>query len=157
MWPCSASSSASRNGFDDCEDNQQCKQHQRFDQSQTENHHGLNTTGSAGVACRAFDGCRCNARLAERAQSRRDGETETGGERFILINAVHIVCTGLCSGLRQHGLGDQASKLETTTLELAEHGGICEYFDPLTGEGRGSDDFSWTAAVLLDILRAEHA
>jgi glycogen debranching enzyme len=63
----------------------------------------------------------------------------------------------LARGLRQHGLVDQASRLETTTLELAEGGGIREYFDPLTGEGRGSDDFSWTAAVLLDILRAEHA
>jgi glycogen debranching enzyme len=63
----------------------------------------------------------------------------------------------LARGLRQHGLAEQASRLETTTLELAEHGGIREYFDPLTGSGRGSDDFSWTAAVLLDILRAEHA
>jgi glycogen debranching enzyme len=62
----------------------------------------------------------------------------------------------LARGLRQHGLAEQASRLETTTLELAERGGIREYFDPLTGSGRGSDDFSWTAAVLLDILRAEH-
>ena len=61
----------------------------------------------------------------------------------------------LARGLRQHGLTDQAARLEATTLQLAEHGGIREYFDPLTGEGRGSDDFSWTAAVLLDILRAE--
>ena len=29
-----------------------------------------------------------------------------------------------------------------------------EYFDPLTGEGLGADEFSWTAAVLLDILRS---
>jgi hypothetical protein len=28
-----------------------------------------------------------------------------------------------------------------------------EYFDPITGAGRGSDDFSWTAAVVVDILR----
>jgi glycogen debranching enzyme len=62
----------------------------------------------------------------------------------------------LARGLRQHGLAEQASRLETTTLALAERGGIREYFDPLTGSGRGSDDFSWTAAVLLDILRAEH-
>jgi hypothetical protein len=29
-----------------------------------------------------------------------------------------------------------------------------EYFDPLTGEGRGAGDFSWTVALILDILRA---
>jgi hypothetical protein len=29
-----------------------------------------------------------------------------------------------------------------------------EYFDPLTGEGLGSDDFSWTAAVVTDMLHA---
>ena len=60
----------------------------------------------------------------------------------------------LARGLRQHGLVGQAGRLEETTLQLAEQGGIREYFDPLTGEGRGSEDFSWTAAVLLDILRS---
>ena len=60
----------------------------------------------------------------------------------------------LARGLRQHGLTAQAARLEATTLQLAERGGIREYFDPLTGEGRGSEDFSWTAAALLDILRA---
>ena len=29
-----------------------------------------------------------------------------------------------------------------------------EYFDPLTGEGLGRDDFSWTAAAVLDILHS---
>jgi hypothetical protein len=28
-----------------------------------------------------------------------------------------------------------------------------EYFDPVTGEGLGADDFSWTAAAVIDILR----
>jgi hypothetical protein len=63
----------------------------------------------------------------------------------------------LARGLRQHGLAAQAGRLEATTLGLAERGGIREYFDPLTGEGRGSEGFSWTAAVLLDILRAGRA
>ena len=29
-----------------------------------------------------------------------------------------------------------------------------EYFDPYTGEGRGAGDFSWTAAVLVDLVRS---
>ena len=38
------------------EHDEQGKEHQRFDQSQTENHHRLDTTGSAGITRRAFDG-----------------------------------------------------------------------------------------------------
>jgi mannosylglycerate hydrolase len=30
--------------------------------------------------------------------------------------------------------------------------GFSEYFDPLTGTGHGSDFFSWTAALLIDVL-----
>jgi hypothetical protein len=30
--------------------------------------------------------------------------------------------------------------------------GFREYFDPRTGDGYGSDDFSWTSALVLDIL-----
>jgi hypothetical protein len=48
----------------------------------------------------------------------------------------------------------QAAALERTTLSLVEGAGMREYFDPLTGEGLGSDDFSWTAAVVTDMLRA---
>jgi hypothetical protein len=29
-----------------------------------------------------------------------------------------------------------------------------EYFDPVTGEGLGAQDFSWTAAAVIDMLRA---
>ena len=29
-----------------------------------------------------------------------------------------------------------------------------EYFDPLTGDGLGADEFSWTAAAVIDILGA---
>ncbi|HKH16046.1 MAG TPA: hypothetical protein VKA57_00860, partial [Solirubrobacteraceae bacterium] len=41
--------------------------------------------------------------------------------------------------------------LEATTLELVCRSGMREYFDPLTGAGRGAADFSWTAAAVLDI------
>jgi hypothetical protein len=60
----------------------------------------------------------------------------------------------LARGLRSHGLTEPAAALERTTLSLVEGAGMREYYDPLTGEGLGSDDFSWTAAVVTDILRA---
>jgi glycogen debranching enzyme len=56
-------------------------------------------------------------------------------------------------GLRDQGLVEQAEALERTTLELVARSGMHEYFDPLTGEGLGADDFSWTAAAVIDILR----
>jgi glycogen debranching enzyme len=43
-------------------------------------------------------------------------------------------------------------RLGPPTLALIERAGFREYFDPLTGEGLGADDFSWTAALALDWL-----
>jgi len=60
----------------------------------------------------------------------------------------------LARGLRQHGLVREATDLERTTLGLVERSGIREYFDPVTGDGLGAEDFSWTAAAVIDILRA---
>jgi len=58
----------------------------------------------------------------------------------------------LSRGLRQQGLASAAEALEATTVGLVERAGMREYFDPLTGEGRGGTDFSFTAAVFLDIV-----
>lgn len=60
----------------------------------------------------------------------------------------------LARGLRQHGLDADADALDAATLELVAGGGMREYFDPHTGEGRGSADFSWTAAAVVDLLRS---
>ena len=60
----------------------------------------------------------------------------------------------LARGLRQHGLVREAADVEQTTLSLVEHAGIREYYDPVTGDGLGAEDFSWTAAAVIDILRA---
>jgi mannosylglycerate hydrolase MGH1-like protein len=60
----------------------------------------------------------------------------------------------LARGLRVHGRDAEAAELERTTLELVERGGMREYFDPLSGEGLGAGDFSWTAAAVVDILRS---
>jgi glycogen debranching enzyme len=54
-------------------------------------------------------------------------------------------------GLRQQGFAEQAEALGQMTLDLVSSSGMREYFDPLTGEGLGADDFSWTAAAVLDI------
>ena len=60
----------------------------------------------------------------------------------------------LARGLRTHDLAARAVALERATLDMVAAAGMREYFDPLTGDGLGSDDFSWTAAVVTDILHA---
>lgn len=58
----------------------------------------------------------------------------------------------LVQGLRVAGEGDVAEELRRRTLDLVERSGFAEYFSPLSGEGFGADDFSWTAALVLDLL-----
>jgi glycogen debranching enzyme len=60
----------------------------------------------------------------------------------------------LSRALRGHGRDDAARALERATLGLVERAGMREYFDPVTGEGLGAHDFSWTAAAVIDMLRA---
>jgi len=63
----------------------------------------------------------------------------------------------LMHGLRRYGYGEQADKLEATIVHLVETSGFHEYFHPTTGRGHGSDFFSWTAALLLDVLHERGA
>ncbi|MYS22766.1 hypothetical protein GA0115240_144814 [Streptomyces sp. DvalAA-14] len=55
-------------------------------------------------------------------------------------------------GLQAAGETDRASRLRAGFLRDARATGFAEYIDPLTGTGRGIRDFSWTAALTLDLL-----
>ena len=55
------------------------------------------------------------------------------------------------SGLRQHGRADLAAEVVASSLELASRVGFFEYFDPFDVTGHGSADFSWSAALALDL------
>lgn len=58
----------------------------------------------------------------------------------------------LLRGLQRLGLHEEARELAEETLDLVRAAGFCEYFHAFTGEGRGGRDFSWTAALVLDLL-----
>lgn len=58
----------------------------------------------------------------------------------------------LMRGLERYGFENEAARLRSTIIELVRRAGFFEYFDPLTGEGHGSDFFSWTAALFLDVM-----
>ncbi|WP_434099659.1 MGH1-like glycoside hydrolase domain-containing protein [Streptomyces minutiscleroticus] len=55
-------------------------------------------------------------------------------------------------GLRAHGEQACADALRAALLDAAGESGFAEYVDPYTGEGCGARDFSWTAALTLDLL-----
>jgi hypothetical protein len=58
----------------------------------------------------------------------------------------------VAGGLAGAGLTAEAAALRASTLDLVRESGFAEYFDPLTGAPCGAGDFSWTAAVALDLL-----
>jgi hypothetical protein len=58
----------------------------------------------------------------------------------------------LIRGLRRHGLDARARRLAGETVAMVRQHGFWEYYDPETGEGLGSERFSWTAALVLDLL-----
>jgi glycogen debranching enzyme len=58
----------------------------------------------------------------------------------------------LIRGLERVGLNAEAQDLQRLTLELVERSGFSEYYEPSTGEPLGSDSFSWSAALTLDLL-----
>ena len=60
----------------------------------------------------------------------------------------------LWHGLRQHGRQDLAHEIVRSSLGLVALSGFREYFDPFDGTGRGSTDFSWSAALAIDLIRS---
>ncbi len=60
----------------------------------------------------------------------------------------------IIDGLNRYGYKDHASALRETTLEMVGTNGCSEYFDPITGEAAGATNFSWTAALTIDLLKS---
>lgn len=59
----------------------------------------------------------------------------------------------IIDGLERSGFAEEASDLRRKTIELLGKSGCFEYFNPLTGDGLGAKDFSWTAALCIDLLK----
>lgn len=58
----------------------------------------------------------------------------------------------IIDGLERYGFHDHAAALRETTLDMVGQAGFHEYFDPLDGTPAGGADFSWTAALTIDLL-----
>ena len=55
-------------------------------------------------------------------------------------------------GLQAHDRCERAAALARRTIELVEREGPREHYHPLTGEGGGARDFTWSAALALDLI-----
>ena len=58
----------------------------------------------------------------------------------------------IVEALDEHHEADLAEQLRQRSLELVDTAGCSEYFSPLTGRGYGAPEFSWTAALVLELL-----
>ena len=59
----------------------------------------------------------------------------------------------IMEGLQRYGYDDLAETIRQDTLSLIEAGGFREYYDARDGSGCGSTDFSWSAALTLELTR----
>lgn len=60
----------------------------------------------------------------------------------------------IIDGLERMGFHDHAQALKDSTLELVQKHGFYEYFNPQTGAPAGAPNFSWTAALILDLEKS---
>jgi hypothetical protein len=59
--------------------------------------------------------------------------------------------------LGRRGRQQLARDLTERTLALVDEHGFAEYFSPTDGSGRGAPEFSWTAALVIDLAHDEAA
>jgi glycogen debranching enzyme len=62
----------------------------------------------------------------------------------------------MIKGLRRYGYEDLAEVIRQDSLALMETSGFREYYDPRDASGCGSIDFSWSAALALELSQSPH-
>jgi hypothetical protein len=58
----------------------------------------------------------------------------------------------LAEGLSRYGFTSKADSLRKDLLQLPMRFGFFEYFDSVEGHGYGTDNFSWSAALFIDLV-----
>jgi hypothetical protein len=62
----------------------------------------------------------------------------------------------LHAGLLRYGYTAEAGEIRNALLELVRREGFWEHYNATTGRGQGTEELSWTAALVLDLLNGEH-
>lgn len=58
----------------------------------------------------------------------------------------------IIDGLRRYGFHEHAAALKDSTIDMVRQAGFWEYFSPIDGSPSGAENFSWTAALTIDLL-----
>lgn len=58
----------------------------------------------------------------------------------------------IIDGLNRSGLIKEAENLKKTTIDMVKKSGFFEYYSPDSGRHGGAENFSWTAALIIDLL-----
>lgn len=59
----------------------------------------------------------------------------------------------LSQGLKSYGYREKSDAMKKDMIQLPVRFGFHEYFDSISGTGYGSDSFSWTAALFIDLVQ----
>ncbi|MBV2361546.1 hypothetical protein KUH32_17415 [Thalassococcus sp. CAU 1522] len=68
-----------------------------------------------------------------------------------------IVNYMIADGLKNAGQRAMSERIFSDCIRLIEESGFAEYYDPITAEGCGGGDFTWTAAMVIEILSTQKA
>lgn len=60
----------------------------------------------------------------------------------------------IIEGLLRYGFYAEAKALKAKTLEMVDNGSFYEYFNPISGKPAGAANFSWTAALTIDLAKS---
>ena len=59
-------------------------------------------------------------------------------------------------GLLRHGYTERAERIRQGVFKLVQNQGFREYFEPTSGLGLGGKNFSWTAALVIDMIKMKN-
>ena len=69
------------------------------------------------------------------------------GPAWLIVNYM------IADGMKNAGQNEMVSRIRNDSLQLIEHSGFAEYYGPLDGTACGGDQFSWTAAMVMEFLQ----
>ena len=69
------------------------------------------------------------------------------GPAWLIVNYM------IADGMNNAGQNEMVSRIRNDSLQLIEHSGFAEYYGPLDGRACGGDQFSWTAAMVMEFLQ----
>jgi len=78
-----------------------------------------------------------------------DGLRYWRGPIWLIVNVM------IADGLKRGGQLAMANRIHASSLGLIEKSGFAEYYHPITAEPCGGAEFTWTAAMVIEILNTQ--